>query len=117
MKGQSWYPAAALSAIILGCGGSTDGGHGGLASGGGTGIDGGTPSATGAQPNVFYGMRPSGGTSAVIDTGHAGTGGIDVAHSTMGGMGTGGFPGLGGMITMYGPRFRQARFECGWHGW
>ncbi len=106
MKGQTWYPAAALSAILLSCGGSTDEGQGNPAAGGATGIDGGGPSATGARPAAYYGVLvTSGGTSGVSTSGTAGTGGIDVPPSTTGGMGTGGFQGLGGMITMYGPRF------------
>jgi hypothetical protein len=101
MNGQTWYPAAALSAILLSCAGATDDSQGKPATGGGTGIDGGAPSATGSQPSNYYGVRLTGGTSGVSTSTTAGTGGIDVAHSTTGGMATGGFSG----VYLYGPRF------------
>ncbi len=108
MKGQSWYPAAALSAILMSCGGSTDEGQSNPAKGGGSGIDGGGPSATGAQPAAFYGVLvASGGTNSVSTSGTAGTGGIDVAHSTTGGIGAGGFQATGGAVYLYGPRFER----------
>ncbi len=110
MNSDKWYPAAALSAILLGCGPSTDAGSGTPGTtGGGTSIDGGTPIAIGGQATAYYGVLLAGGTSAGLggasSIGGAGTGGIDVPHSMAGGIGTGGFHGLGGGVTLYGPRF------------
>ena len=113
MKTQNWYPAAALSALLLGCGGSTDDGKGGVGStGGSTSIDGGTPTNTGGQPATFYGMLVTGGTKAGVGGGASIDGGAPaftggqpaVYYGIM--QATGGLRGTGGMgVTLYGPRF------------
>jgi len=93
MNGQKWYPAAALSAFLLGCGGSSDTQGGGTPAGTG-GIDGGVPAAVGGQMVAYYGV--------LINTG--GTAGVGTVNSTVGGTG------VGGMMTaipMYGPRFAE----------
>ena len=61
---KRWYPAA-LTAVLVGCGGSADN------SGGGTGgVDAGSPMATGSRPNSFYGPKlATGGSNAGVDSG------------------------------------------------
>jgi hypothetical protein len=90
---KRWYPAA-VSALVLGCGGSIDGGEPGTATGGTSGnIDGGAPSATGGMMPVYYGVVfPSGGSANV------GGSGASTSVSP-----TGGKYGLGGFMTYYGP--------------
>jgi hypothetical protein len=88
----NWYPAAAASVVVLGCGGSADNGTGpGTGTGGSTSIDGGTPMSTGGRMAVYYGIL-TGGNAAGGDSATA-TGGKTAQT------------GLGGYITIYGPRF------------
>lgn len=90
MKGQNWYPAAAFSALLLSCGGSTDDGKGNpAATGGGTGIDSGVPTSTGGQPNYYY------GPALIVGGSPAKASGGGTAQAT------GGFQG----VNIYGPRF------------
>lgn len=91
-----WYPAAAASVVVLGCGGSADNGTG-TGTGGSTSIDGGTPMSTVGGMVAYYGMLVTGGNAA---GGGAATGGKTAqATSDTGGQGVGGY------ITIYGPRF------------
>jgi len=48
-----WYPVA-VSALVAGCAGD---------------VDSGSPSATGGNPNYYYGVRVSSGGNTGIDTG------------------------------------------------
>src|ERR1700690_4210193 len=89
---KRWYPAA-LTAALVGCGGSTDNGGTGSAPGAG-GVDAGMPVLTGGMVGVYYGVAfygpiPVGGAS--------GLGGSTSFTPT------GGQYGLGGFIAAYGP--------------
>lgn len=103
MSESKWYPAAALSALIIGCGSSTDTGN---ATGGRANVDSGVPSSSGGMMVAYYGvLMTSGGAGLTTggrgNLGGASTGGIDTHTSTVGGMSTGGFS----PIPVYGPRF------------
>ncbi len=112
---KRWYPAA-LSALVLGCGGSADNSERGAATGGaagtttgGTGgsIDGGAPSATGGMAQYYYGAfmgsgGNAGGSGAATST--LPTGGRSAPVTIYGPLPeTGGNYGLGGFIAYYGP--------------
>ena len=90
---KRWYPAA-ISALILGCGGSVDNGGESGASGGAAngGVDAGVPSATGGMAQYFYGVFAGGGSPSPTLTGGASP--IQA---------TGGKYGLGGAMVEYGP--------------
>ncbi len=96
MSCQPWYPAAALSAVILSCGAITDvspaspSGTGGKPS-----IDAGAPGETGGQPVYHYGVQTTvGGKGGASAGGNAGTYVVPQ---------TGGAPIYG--IPIYGPKF------------
>ena len=83
---KRWYPLA-FSAVIVGCGGDTQSGDATATGGKSGGIDGGTPSASGGNWGVYYGIMVGGfpsqtggststGGTTSIDTGTpAATGG------------------------------------------
>jgi hypothetical protein len=96
MTRMKCYPAAAASVVVLGCGASTDNGTG---TGGRTSIDGGTPMSTSGGMVAYYGMLVTGGNAAGGSSATA-TGGKTAQTTTN----TGG-QGMGGYITIYGPRF------------
>lgn len=100
MTRMKWYPAAAASVVVLGCGGSADSGTG-TGTGGSTSIDGGTPMSTGGGMVAYYGMRVTGGSDAGGNPAAA-TGGKTVQPTTD----TGG-QSMGGYVNIYGPRFEK----------
>ena len=65
MTYKKWYPAAAVSAVVLGCGGSSDNGNRTQGSTGGTtSINTGVPMNTGGMVSTYYGIRLTGGAYA-----------------------------------------------------
>ena len=77
---KRWY-SAAFSALVVGCGGSTDTGSSATSpggTGGSSSIDGGAPTATGGMFVVYYGIRPSGGYPSQDATG----GGTNINSTT-----------------------------------
>jgi hypothetical protein len=120
MTHGKWYPIAAVSAVILGCGGSanndnhTQGSTGGSTGlGGGTSATGGAATTGGSEPlsqhtggfEATGGKEPTGGmayggnTSTIGTGGTTGTGG---STATGGKMGTGGKSATGGWISVDG---------------
>lgn len=110
MSNIKWYPAA-VTLLVIGCGGSTDNGNyaPGSGTGGTTPIDSGTPSNTGGSPVYFYGIRPTGGdagTGGSSTTPTGGTSSVDSGTPTS----TGGSQG-----TLYGIRVTGGASSLGGH--
>ena len=79
-----WYPAAAVSAVVLGCGGSAENGNR-ASTGGTTSIDTGVPMHTGGMPQVYYGFYTGGAYTYTTGGAYTYTTGGSSAYSGGGG--------------------------------